>query len=122
MKRIFTFALAAMAMMGVQKASAQTEYKILSDLTSKIQNADFTADPPTTVTIRTYDYDMPDQLGAGAGGSDLFGQQVQTEPMHVLPVSSTISTTNPLRLLSPALVALTTHLTLRKASLDQALV
>lgn len=78
MKRIFTFALAAMAMMGVQKASAQTEYKILSDLTSKIQNADFTADPPTTVTIRTYDYDMPDQLGAGAGGSDLFGQQAIT--------------------------------------------
>ena len=78
MKRIFTFALAAMAMMGVQKASAQTEYKILSDLTSKIQNADFTADPPTTVTSRTYDYDMPDQLGAGAGGSDLFGQQAIT--------------------------------------------
>lgn len=78
MRKIFAFALVAMTTMGVQKAAAQTEYKILSDLTSKIQNADFTADPPTTVTIRTYDYDMPDKLGAGNGGSDKFGQQPVT--------------------------------------------
>ena len=73
MRKVFTLALVVMAMMCTQKVAAQTEYKILSDLTSKLTNANFTADPATTVTIRTYDYDMPDQLGAGAGGSDLFG-------------------------------------------------
>ena len=53
------------------------QYTILEDMTSKIQNADFTADSPVTTTIYTYDYNMAD-AGAGAGGSDLFGQQAVT--------------------------------------------
>ena len=56
--------------------SAQ-EVKILSDLTSKLTNADFSADAPVTATIATYDYNMPDD-GAGAGGEGLFGQQPVT--------------------------------------------
>ena len=57
---------------------AQTDVRIISDVTSKVQNADFSADESVTATIRTYDYDMPDQLGQGNGGTDLFGQQPVT--------------------------------------------
>ena len=52
-------------------ASAQT---IKADLTSQLQNADFTQGSPVTHTVRTYDYGMTDD-GAGAGGEDLFGMQ-----------------------------------------------
>jgi hypothetical protein len=53
------------------------QYTVLQDLTSSIQNADFTADAPVTETIRTYDYDMADD-GAGNGGVALFGLQPVT--------------------------------------------
>lgn len=57
---------------------AQTEYTILEDLTnSKLVNADFSADAPAGVTIRTYDYDMLDD-GIGAGGTEMYGQQAVT--------------------------------------------
>lgn len=55
-------------------ASAQ---KVTADLTSKLTNADFTADTPVSTTIRTYDYDMPDD-GLGAGGEGLYGMQPVT--------------------------------------------
>lgn len=57
---------------------AQTEYKKIEDLTkAKLVNADFKADNPVSVTIRTYDYDLTDE-GAGNGGTGLFGQQTIT--------------------------------------------
>lgn len=57
---------------------AQTEYKKIEDLTkAKLVNADFKADAPVSVTIRTYDYDMTDE-GAGNGGTALYGQQTIT--------------------------------------------
>ncbi len=56
-------------------AFAQTEYTVLEDLTSKIQNANFSEGTPVDATIRTYDYDIPDQKGAGNGGEGYYGQQ-----------------------------------------------
>lgn len=56
-------------------AFAQTEYTVLEDLTSKIQNANFSEGTPVDATIRTYDYDIPDQKGAGNGGKGYYGQQ-----------------------------------------------
>jgi hypothetical protein len=79
MKKFFTFALVAMASLSAQQASAQTEYKVLSDMTSKLQNADFTADQPTTVTIVTYDYNMTNvPVGTSDVTLGLFGQQAVT--------------------------------------------
>lgn len=54
--------------------SAQTKFTVLEDMTSKIQNADFETGTPVANTVRTYDYDMPDD-GAEAGGAALYGQQ-----------------------------------------------
>lgn len=56
-------------------ASAQTQFTVVQDMTSKIANADFKTGSPVAYTIRTYDYDIPDQIGFGAGGEGLFGQQ-----------------------------------------------
>ena len=56
---------------------AQTEPTIVSDVTSKLQNADFSADTPVSTTVYTYDYNMPDD-GVGAGGESLFGMQTVT--------------------------------------------
>ena len=56
---------------------AQTEPTIVSDVTSKLQNADFSADTPVSTTVYTYDYNMPDD-GVGAGGESLFGMQAVT--------------------------------------------
>lgn len=53
-------------------AYAQPEVKVLSDVTSKLVNADFTADEPVTETVCTYDYDMANN------NSSLFGQQAVT--------------------------------------------
>ena len=64
-------------LLGSASMGLHAQYTILEDMTSKIQNADFTADSPVTTTIYTYDYNMAD-AGAGAGGSDLFGQQAVT--------------------------------------------
>lgn len=78
MKKIFTLALSAMMLGGVN-LSAQKNYTVLEDLTSKIQNADFSADAPVSgiEKICTYNYDMPD-AGAGAGETGLFGLQPVT--------------------------------------------
>lgn len=73
-KRYFTSLFAGMMVFG---AAAQTPFTVLKDVTSKLQNADFKADAPVSTTIRTYDYDMQDE-GAGAGGTELFGQQPVT--------------------------------------------
>lgn len=75
MKKIFTLALSAMMLGGVN-LSAQEKYTILEDLTSKIQNADFSADTPVSGVekICTYNYDMTDP-GLGAGGAQIFGLQ-----------------------------------------------
>ena len=51
---------------------AQAEVQILSDVTSKIQNADFSADDPVTELICTYDYDM------AKNGTTLYGMQPVT--------------------------------------------
>lgn len=56
---------------------AQTEPTIVSDVTLKLQNADFSADTPVSTTVYTYDYNMPDD-GVGAGGESLFGMQTVT--------------------------------------------
>ena len=56
---------------------AQTEPTIVSDVTLKLQNADFSADTPVSTTVYTYDYNMPDD-GVGAGGESLFGMQAVT--------------------------------------------
>ena len=79
MKKIFTFGLSAMFMLlGGVNVTAQTPVTILEDLTSsKIQNADFSADKPVTTIIYTYDYNMLDN-GLGAGGTNLFGMQAVT--------------------------------------------
>ena len=55
-------------------ASAQT-YTVLNDLTSKIQNSDFSEGTPVSTHVRTYDYDMPDKKGVAEGGEGLYGQQ-----------------------------------------------
>lgn len=76
MKNLFTFAFTASFMVGGITASAQTQYTILNDFTSKLTNADFSADSPLSgiEKLATYDYDMPD-AGAGAGGTGKFGLQ-----------------------------------------------
>lgn len=75
MKKIFTLALSAMLLGGVN-ASAQTGYTILEDLTaSKIQNANFTEGEPVGVTIRTYSKDMELDEGTSDPTKDLFGMQ-----------------------------------------------
>lgn len=58
-------------------AMASFAQTIVSDVTSKLTNADFTIGDPVTVTIHTYDYDMIDD-GAGNGGEELFGMQPVT--------------------------------------------
>lgn len=71
---LLSLLMGMMALLGF----AQNEPTILENLTSRITNADFMADTPVDVTIRTYDYDMPDGLGLGNGGTDRFGQQEVT--------------------------------------------
>ena len=73
-KRLFLSLLFGAVALAV---SAQ-EPVILENMTSKITNADFMADAPVDVTIRTYDYDMTDGMGLGNGGTDRFGQQEVT--------------------------------------------
>lgn len=73
MKKVFTLLALALAMPSV----AQTQYTVLQDRTSMIQNADFKADDPVSADVRTYDYDMDDD-GVGAGGTSRFGQQAVT--------------------------------------------
>lgn len=51
---------------------AQGEVEVLSDLTSRLVNADFSADEPVPTTICTYDYDME------KNATTYFGQQVIT--------------------------------------------
>ncbi len=59
-------------------ANAQT-YKVLEDVSSKIKNADFSADAAVTNTIRTYSKDMTDNgIGAEEPGVELYGQQPLT--------------------------------------------
>ena len=79
MKKIFTLALSAMFMLGGVSSFAQTEYTILQDLTSTLQNSDFSADQPVGVTISTYDYNMTDvEVGTSDITKGLFGQQAVT--------------------------------------------
>ncbi len=56
-------------------AMAQTQYTVLQDLTSKIQNADFKADTPLEGTVTTYDYNHTE---VALGEFCLFGQQAVT--------------------------------------------
>jgi len=55
----------------------ETVYTKLEDLTSKITNADFSADTPVDAIIKTYAKDLGDD-GLGNGGTELFGQQAVT--------------------------------------------
>ena len=64
-------------LLGSASVGMNAQYTVLADLSSMIQNSDFTADAPVTETIRTYDYDMPDD-GAANGGVGLFGMQPVT--------------------------------------------
>lgn len=71
-KRHFLSLFAGMMTLG---AMAQSQFTVLEDMTSKIANADFKTGSPVQYTIRTYDYDIPDGIGFGAGGEGLYGQQ-----------------------------------------------
>ena len=72
------FLLFVFSMMGLGlHAQDMNKVKILEELTSKLTNADFSADEPIMQLIRTYDYDMADD-GVGAGGTEMFGQQPVT--------------------------------------------
>ena len=73
MKKSLLFSL----MLGGVSMGLHAQYTILQDLTSKLQNADFSAGSPVETTVYTYDYNMTD-AGAGADGADLFGQQAVT--------------------------------------------
>ena len=65
-----------MFMLGGGSSFAQTQYTILQDLTSKLQNADFSADQPVATTISTYDYNMTDvEVGTSDITLGMFGQQ-----------------------------------------------
>lgn len=70
---LLTFLCGAMSA-GLMAQSIKDEVQIKEDLTSKIQNADFSQGTPVAVTVQTYDYNMADK-GAGAGGTGLFGMQ-----------------------------------------------
>ena len=55
------FLLFVFSMMGLGlHAQDMNKVKILEELTSKLTNADFSADEPIMQLIRTYDYDMAD--------------------------------------------------------------
>lgn len=46
---------------------------------SKLKNADFSADKPVAISVRTYSKDIPESDGgAGAGGKELYGMQPVT--------------------------------------------
>lgn len=72
-KNFFLLFVFSMLTLGLH-AQDMNKVKILEELTSKLTNADFSADEPTDQLVNTYDYDMPDQ-GVGAGGTAMFGQQ-----------------------------------------------
>ena len=96
MKKIFTLALSAMLLGGVN-ASAQTGYTILEDLTaSKIQNANFTEGEPVGVTITTYDYNMTSvTVGESDPSVALFGMRSTTRAAmncQALVVTTTLLT------------------------------
>lgn len=63
---------------------AQTDVRIISDVTSKVQNADFSADEPITKWVCTYDYDME------KNGTDLYGQQPVTAWTAASPTTNTV--------------------------------
>lgn len=88
MKKIFALALSAMMLGGVN-VSAQTQYTVLEDLTSKLKNVDFSADAPVSglEKICTYNYDMSD-AGAGAGGVQVFGLQPVTGWVAATPTDN----------------------------------
>lgn len=81
MKKRLLFALLLGGM--ASAVSAQTEYTILQDVTSKLQNADFSADAPISGVshICTYSYDMKQadgvtaDPGLGNGGTAIYGMQ-----------------------------------------------
>ena len=70
MKKRLLFSL--VAGMFVLAVNAQNTPSIIKKV--ELQNADFSQGDPVTTTIRTYDYDMPDN-GAGSDGEGLFGMQ-----------------------------------------------
>lgn len=70
MKKRLLFSL--VAGMFVLAVNAQNMPSIIKKV--ELQNADFSQGDPVTTTIRTYDYDMPDN-GAGSGDESLFGMQ-----------------------------------------------
>ncbi len=67
--RFLSFLLLGASALGLY---AQTEVTVLSDVSSKIQNADFSADEVITQPVCTYDYDME------KNGTTLYGQQAVT--------------------------------------------
>ena len=65
---LLTFLCGAMSA-GLMAQSIKDEVTITDDLTSKIQNADFSQGSPVTKLVATYDYDME------KNGTDLYGMQ-----------------------------------------------
>ncbi len=75
MRKLYSLALLFVATVFCSTAYGYTG---IDDITSsKLTNADFSADAPVATTVRTYNYDMPD-AGAGAGGTGLYGMQAVT--------------------------------------------
>ena len=70
---LLSFLFGAMSA-GLMAQTVKDEVTITGDLTSKIQNANFSQGTPVSQLVRTYDYDMTDD-GIGAGGTEIFGMQ-----------------------------------------------
>ena len=75
MKRFYSLALLFVVAMFCSTAYGYTG---IEDITSsKLTNADFSADTPIAHFVRTYAKDMTDE-GTGAGGAELYGMQAVT--------------------------------------------
>ena len=73
-KRLLSTLLMGVCALGLY---AQPQVTVIENISSRLTNADFSADQPVENTIKTYDYDMEDS-GLGNGESGLFGMQPVT--------------------------------------------
>lgn len=75
MRRFYSLALLFVVAMFCSTAYGYTGKEDITS--SKLTNADFSADTPVAYLVRTYAKDMTDE-GAGAGGAELYGMQAVT--------------------------------------------
>ena len=79
MKKFYSFVATAMLGALTFTATAQEGYEILENLTSKIQNSDFSADAAVTTKVCTYSYDINEE------NNEIYGQQDVTGWTNVFP-------------------------------------